>query len=211
MQRLRRRRHPSGCDPSDAKAKRSHSPLRRLFLVVVLVIPRHHHYDGTMVEALVPASTGTFRGAFQKTVLSPLFVATPTISKDHHHLNTYQQRLHRRQQPRRTRTTTTTTSASSASTTALSMVLTTPESIIEQASTVNLLDDLIDESVRTSPRRPIMMQVGTYQQKDACFLSHHQHQHQQEKVAENDCRCCRPSYSKGITHSLSHPTHPLSV
>lgn len=38
------------------------------------------------------------------------------------------------------------------------MVLTTPEAIIEQASTVNLLDDLIDESVRTSPRRPIMMQ-----------------------------------------------------
>jgi hypothetical protein len=29
------------------------------------------------------------------------------------------------------------------------MVLTTPESIIEQASTQNLLDDLIDESVRT--------------------------------------------------------------
>eukprot|EP00536_Pseudo-nitzschia_multiseries_P006380 jgi/Psemu1/324327/estExt_fgenesh1_pg.C_1340022 len=38
------------------------------------------------------------------------------------------------------------------------MVLTTPESIIEQASTVNLLDDLINESVRTSARRPIMMQ-----------------------------------------------------
>jgi hypothetical protein len=38
------------------------------------------------------------------------------------------------------------------------MVLTTPESIFEQASTKNLLDDLIDESVRTSARRPIMMQ-----------------------------------------------------
>jgi predicted membrane chloride channel (bestrophin family) len=38
------------------------------------------------------------------------------------------------------------------------MVLTTPESIIEQASTQSLLDDLIDESVRTSARRPIMMQ-----------------------------------------------------
>ena len=48
--------------------------------------------------------------------------------------------------------------SSSHSPTALHMVLTTPESIIEQASTVNLLDDLIDESVRTSPRRPIMMQ-----------------------------------------------------
>jgi hypothetical protein len=38
------------------------------------------------------------------------------------------------------------------------MVLTTPESIIEQASTQKLLDDLLDESVRTSARRPIMMQ-----------------------------------------------------
>lgn len=38
------------------------------------------------------------------------------------------------------------------------MVLTTPESIIEQASTQTLLDDLIDESVRTSARRPIIMQ-----------------------------------------------------
>ena len=42
--------------------------------------------------------------------------------------------------------------------TALNMVLTTPESIIEQASTIKLLDDLIDESVRTSARKPIMMQ-----------------------------------------------------
>lgn len=37
-------------------------------------------------------------------------------------------------------------------------VLTTPESIIEQASTTSLLDDLIDESIRTSARRPIIMQ-----------------------------------------------------
>jgi hypothetical protein len=44
------------------------------------------------------------------------------------------------------------------SSTALPMVLTTPEAIIEQASTVTLLDDLIDESVRTSARKPIMMQ-----------------------------------------------------
>lgn len=42
----------------------------------------------------------------------------------------------------------------------LKMVLTTPESIIEQASTEKLIDILIDESVRTSARRPIMMQVG---------------------------------------------------
>ena len=38
------------------------------------------------------------------------------------------------------------------------MVLTTPEAIFEQASTTTLLDDLIDESVRTSARRPIMLQ-----------------------------------------------------
>jgi hypothetical protein len=38
------------------------------------------------------------------------------------------------------------------------MVLTTPESIIEQASTQKLLDDLIDESVRTAARKPIMLQ-----------------------------------------------------
>lgn len=42
--------------------------------------------------------------------------------------------------------------------TALGMVLSTPENIIEQASTIKLLDDLIDESVRTSARKPIMMQ-----------------------------------------------------
>jgi hypothetical protein len=46
------------------------------------------------------------------------------------------------------------------STTVRRMVLTTPESIIEQASTQNLLDDLIDESVRTSARGPIMMQFN---------------------------------------------------
>ncbi|GKZ01478.1 hypothetical protein MPSEU_001098400 [Mayamaea pseudoterrestris] len=44
------------------------------------------------------------------------------------------------------------------SSTALHMVLTTPESIIEQASTQKLIDDLIDECVRTSARRPIMLQ-----------------------------------------------------
>jgi len=37
-------------------------------------------------------------------------------------------------------------------------VLTTPEAIFEETSTQNLLDDLIDESSRTSARRPVMMQ-----------------------------------------------------
>lgn len=40
----------------------------------------------------------------------------------------------------------------------LRMVLTTPEAIIEQASTQKLLDVLLDESTRTTARRPIMMQ-----------------------------------------------------
>jgi hypothetical protein len=46
------------------------------------------------------------------------------------------------------------------STTALSMVLTTPENIIEEAVTANqsLLDDLIDECVLFTARRPIILQ-----------------------------------------------------
>lgn len=42
----------------------------------------------------------------------------------------------------------------------LNMVLTTPASIIEQASTKVLLDYLIDESTRTSARNPVMMQFN---------------------------------------------------
>ena len=53
---------------------------------------------------------------------------------------------------------TATSRTSSKSKTALNMVFTTPSSIIEQASTKILLDDLIDESVRTSARYPVMMQ-----------------------------------------------------
>lgn len=105
----------------------------RFLLLAVLLIQRHH--SG---EALFPASSPR-RGSHgwqttSKTVISPLFVSS-----------TRRLDLERRRQH--------------SSSTALPMVLTTPESIIEQASTVNLLDDLIDESVRTSPRRPIMMQV----------------------------------------------------
>ena len=44
------------------------------------------------------------------------------------------------------------------SSSSLNMVLRTPEEIFEQTSTVNLLDDLLDESVRTSARRPIIRQ-----------------------------------------------------
>lgn len=49
-------------------------------------------------------------------------------------------------------------SKSGKSSSSLHMVLTTPDTIIEQASTQKLLDDLIDESVRTASRKPIMMQ-----------------------------------------------------
>jgi hypothetical protein len=49
-------------------------------------------------------------------------------------------------------------SSSSSRSSALHMVLTTPENIIEEASTQKLLDDLIDESTRVSARRPIIMQ-----------------------------------------------------
>jgi hypothetical protein len=40
----------------------------------------------------------------------------------------------------------------------LNMVFTTPYSVIEQASTKTLLDDLIEESMRTTARFPVMMQ-----------------------------------------------------
>jgi hypothetical protein len=49
-------------------------------------------------------------------------------------------------------------SGSGGTSTCRHMVLTTPESIFEQTATEKLLDDLIDESVRTSARRPIIMQ-----------------------------------------------------
>ena len=56
--------------------------------------------------------------------------------------------------------TTTSTHSALASSTALHMVLSTPDTIIEQASTQNLLDALIDESVRTSSREPVMLQFN---------------------------------------------------
>ena len=50
--------------------------------------------------------------------------------------------------------------SSSSSSTSLQMVLSTPDTIIEQASTQKLLDTLIDESTRTSARHPVMMQFN---------------------------------------------------
>ena len=50
------------------------------------------------------------------------------------------------------------------SSTSLQMVLSTPDTIIEQASTQKLLDTLIDESVRTSARHPVMMQFNPKRQ-----------------------------------------------
>ena len=84
------------------------------------------------------SSTNRYQGSISKgpTLLSPLFGKDPTRT-----------RIRNGQAPRTKPTST-----------AIPMVLTTPEAVIERASTVNLLDDLIDESVRTSARRPIMMQ-----------------------------------------------------
>jgi len=48
--------------------------------------------------------------------------------------------------------------ARKSSSTALNMVFTTSSSLIEKISTKILLDDLIDESVRTAARNPVMMQ-----------------------------------------------------
>jgi hypothetical protein len=90
---------------------------------------RHHRTRFESVNGLPPSGD---------VASSPLFAS-----------NTRRTQLHRL----RTRNPNTGSSPS-----ALHMVLTTPESIIEQASTVTLLDDLIDESVRTSARKPIMMQ-----------------------------------------------------
>lgn len=53
-----------------------------------------------------------------------------------------------------------TSSSYSSSSTSLNMVFTTPSAIIEEASTMKLLDDLIDESVRTTPRKTVMMQFN---------------------------------------------------
>ena len=100
-------------------------------------------------------------------VPSSLF-ATPyqhsnTITSTRHNVSRRHQRhlrknLFQTRQQHYTSSKSTTSSASSESPTALHMVLTTPESIIEQASTMKLLDDLIDESVRTTARRPFILQ-----------------------------------------------------
>jgi hypothetical protein len=120
-----------------------------LLMLAVLLIRQHTVGEALMVPTPL---TATGRTASPKPmVVSPLFFsATNLVDMERRRRRQQQQQQQQQPQPPPPRGT---------STTALSMVLTTPESIIEQASTVNLLDDLIDESVRTSPRRPIMMQV----------------------------------------------------
>jgi hypothetical protein len=119
----------------------------RIMIVLLLMLQRENsclallpsisrHVQSPYSRGTVPSRKGGWA-----TIVSPLFSGTA-----------------RRMQLERRRRQQEYVSQSSSSATALPMVLTTPESIIEQASTVNLLDDLIDESVRTSPRRPIMMQ-----------------------------------------------------
>jgi len=65
--------------------------------------------------------------------------------------------LERLRRKRRTNSDRSSTSSTGTGT-ALNMVFTTPSSVIEQASTDVLLDDLIDESVRTTARKTVMMQ-----------------------------------------------------
>ena len=98
-------------------------------------------------------------------VPSPLF-ATPnpytnTLTSNIPNANRKQNQQRQRSrffQTRRQERQSSSSSLRTASSTALRMVLTTPESIIEQASTMKLLDDLIDESVRTTARRPFILQ-----------------------------------------------------
>ena len=98
-------------------------------------------------------------------VSSPLF-ATPnpytntiTSTRRNSNQNQWRKSLFRTRPKHASPTSTINNPASSpSSSTSLNMVLTTPESIIEQASTMKLLDDLIDESVRTAARRPFILQ-----------------------------------------------------
>mmetsp|Transcript_7942 Transcript_7942/g.9117 ORF Transcript_7942/g.9117 Transcript_7942/m.9117 type:complete len:629 (+) Transcript_7942:41-1927(+) len=66
--------------------------------------------------------------------------------------------LERLRRKRRTNSDHRSSTSSTGTGTALNMVFTTPSSVIEQASTDVLLDDLIDESVRTTARKTVMMQ-----------------------------------------------------
>jgi len=141
-------RHRPRHDKGGIRRHGSSLPPRRYLLVALIFMLQQE--DACVVALISSASrtatppnsaTGSRSGSGGGwgTLDSPLFCGTAR------RLNLERQRRQRQRQWQ-------------SSSTALSMVLTTPESIIEQASTVNLLDDLIDESVRTSPRRPIMMQ-----------------------------------------------------
>jgi len=110
----------------------------------VSINQRRSNGEGTIKLDFAPSSTSSQPTSFNPAAFSPLFQriqqGASLRAKTRHHSPLVR--------PKKSRE----------SFTARNMVLTTPESIIEQASTQNLLDDLIDESVRTSARRPIMMQ-----------------------------------------------------
>ena len=132
--RRRRRKRPVADNKSSSKFSAVQSPSAWLLHVVLLSI----YHSSTLSSATVQAYSIVHNQQRPFTKTTP---ATPHQKQQHSF-------------PRRG----VYFDSSSSSSTALSMVLTTPESIIEQASTQKLLDDLIDESVRTSARRPIMMQ-----------------------------------------------------
>lgn len=101
------------------------------------------------------SSCSAFAPVHHYAVSSALFRSRPTIKSQpqsesplRHSLSALSGVLRQRLNRRNGRT----------SSSALNMVLTTPAIVIEQASTQILLDDLIDESTRQSPRNSIMMQ-----------------------------------------------------
>ena len=102
--------------------------------------------------SLAPSNGPSPSSPFSSSLLFQSEARLRLQKQQHQNRNVFFRKYQQQQQQAITRT------SSSSSSSALHMVLTTPESIIEQASTVTLLDDLIDESVRTSPRKPIHMQ-----------------------------------------------------
>jgi Bestrophin, RFP-TM, chloride channel len=143
IHRNRRRRRPmwytnSNNDVVSASQKKVSSSSRHEFFLLAAAALLFHlipgdHFNGTMVYCY---STASHR--FQR----PSYATHPPVMLQNMNNNYWRKNgglSFRERSSRR-------------------FVLTTPEAIIEQASTTKLLDDLIDESVRTSARRPLMMQ-----------------------------------------------------
>lgn len=113
--------------------ERSHSPTSRFCQQPTASTRRPRHWRACSVVGFMALSTAATvslpRCCTTTTTTAVLALQTPQRNLNHRSTNTKRR-----------------------------MVLTTPEAIFEQTSTTTLLDDLIDESTRTSARRPIMMQ-----------------------------------------------------